>query len=180
MRLAPLAPFALAAVLAAPLVACGGDDGDSTITDPGTWLDAYVAKLCAKAHACKADFPTGGGTFEDSWGADPTACKATFLTPAQVRASVTAGRATFNAQAGHDCLAMLPYDSQTCPDFWNTSDPEVCAMVFAGTGANGDVCDNGLECMTGLSCSAGHCTAPAVAGGAHPGESGLHAALAGR
>ena len=37
------------------------------------------------------------------------------------------------AASGEQCLAMLPYDAQTCPDFWATSDPAVCGTVFMGT-----------------------------------------------
>lgn len=160
MRLALLASLTAAALLT-PLAACGGDDGDSTITDPGTWLETYITKLCTKAHACKADYvPSGSETFEDAWGADVTACKATFITAAQVRASVTAGKATFNADAGKQCLAMLPYDGQTCPDFWATSDPAVCGTVFMGTVAASGACANGLECQSGLFCVQGVCTAP--------------------
>lgn len=176
MRLALLATFTVSA-LVTPLVACGGDDG-GPITDPGTWLDTYVGRLCAKAHACKADFPPAQGDFATSWGADVTACKATFLTPERVRASVTGGKATFDPAKGDQCLSMLPYDSQDCPAFWAGSDPDICGTVFAGTVAANGACANGLECMTGLACASGTCMPQGVTGPA-AGRSNLNAALAG-
>jgi hypothetical protein len=165
MRLARLAPLTLAATLLIPLVACGGsDDGDSMITDPGAWLEAYVGELCPKVHACKADWMSQGGeTFADAWGADVAGCKAIFLTADQVRMSVSNGKATFNATAGRDCLAMLNYDSQTCPAFWAASDPAVCATVYTGTVTAGGACANGLECAAGLACAQGTCMSTAVA-----------------
>lgn len=178
MRLA-LATTLLAAALVTPLAACG-DDGGGKITDAGTWLETYIGKLCTKAHECKADYvPSGTETFEDAWGVDVAACKGQFITAEQVRASVTAGKATFNADAGEQCLAMLGYDSQTCTQFWSTEDPAVCRTVFAGTVAASGACANGLECMSGLFCVQGTCTAPGVNGGPGAGVSNLRAALNG-
>jgi hypothetical protein len=164
-----LAAMLVTAALVTPFAACGGDDGDGggTITDAGLWLDTYIAKLCTKAHACKADYvPQSTETFEDVWGADVAACKSGFLTAEQVRTSVSSGKTTFNAAAGAQCLAMLPYDGQACPDFWSTNDPEVCSTVFAGTVAAGGACSNGLECMSGLFCASGMCSAGAAPSGA--------------
>ncbi len=161
MRLAPLA-----AVVSLSLVACGGsdDDGGGLITDPGLWIERYVGVLCAKVHECKAEWrPQGGETFEMAWGADVDACKGVFLTPEQVRSSVDSGKAMFNPSAGGECLATLPYDSQTCEQFWATPDPAVCGMVLVGTVAAGGPCANGLECVTGLACVSGSCMALSVA-----------------
>ena len=154
MRLA-LSAALTAAALVTPFVACGGDDG-GTITDPGTWLDTYVTKLCTKAHECKA----------------------MFLTPERVRTSVSSGKVTFDASKGSQCLAMLPYDTQTCPAFWAGTDPDACTGVLTGTVALNGACANSLECTTGLSCAQNVCSSPGVTG---PGaaRSNLNAALAG-
>lgn len=155
-------PIALA-VAAALLAACTGSDGP-TITDPGAWLETYVRTLCTKVQACKADYPTPA-QFEARWGADLAGCEALFPTAAQARSSVSSGKAGFDAAAGRDCLAMLGYDALTCPRFWATSDPSVCATVFVGKVAAGGACTTGLECASGLSCSQQTCqtTSPVAA-----------------
>jgi hypothetical protein len=159
MRQALLATSTAAALLT-PLGACGGDDGE-TITDPGTWLDTYVARLCAKVHACAASYvPTGGETFEEQWGATEAACKAIFLTADQVRTSVASGRAVFDADAGRDCLAMLGFDDLSCPEFWDSADPAVCRTVYRGTVAAGGACAISLECVSGFFCIDQTCQMP--------------------
>jgi hypothetical protein len=180
MRAALIASIAL-------LGACAGDDGHSgpiidargdsgSSLDAGAWLETYIARLCTKAHSCKASYPSQQGeTFEDVWGGDVSACKANFLTADQVRASVATGKTLYDADAGAQCLAMLPYDLQTCAEFWSTNDPAICGSVFRGTVTAGGACSNGLECQPGLSCISGTCTA-----GALPWASNLRRALAGR
>lgn len=157
------------AALALSAAACGGSDDDdgATITDVGTWMDTYVStRLCPKAHACKADYtPPQGFTFEDIYGTDVATCRNAFVSAEQVRASVAGGRVRFDADAGRDCLAMLEYESQTCPVFWATEDPAVCDTVLVGQVAVGGACSFTLECAPGLYCAGTSCAARVTGGG---------------
>lgn len=156
------------AALALSATGCGGsDDGESLITDVGTWMDTYIGtRLCPKAHACKAEYtPPQGFTFEEIWGADVDSCRIGFVSAAQVRGSVEAGRVVFDAEAGRDCLAMLQYESQTCSVFWATEDPAVCDTVLVGQVALGGGCDYTLECAPGLFCGSGSCASRVTGGG---------------
>ena len=169
MRLAFAPSLAATLIASIALTACGGDDGE-TITDAGTWLETYVARLCPKAHACRTEFPDGDAAFVIAWKVDVDACKSGFLPAAEVRASVASGQAAFDASQGRECLAALAYDQQTCPTFWTSADPDACADVLTGNVGAGDACANQLECSGGLSCLDSRCAMPPMMRGSDAGR----------
>ena len=129
-------------------------------TTPAPGSTPYVARLCPKAHACRAEFPDGDAAFVVAWKTDVDACKAGFLPAAEVRASVASGKAAFDAGQGRDCLAALDYEQQTCPQFFTTDDPDECTDVLTGNVGAGDACANQLECADGLACLDSRCAMP--------------------
>lgn len=151
-------PLAASAVVASTLaVGCSGDGG-AAITDGGTWLDTYVGRLCAKAHACRESYGTGAGpTFEEAWGTDAADCRLRFPSAAEVRDAVAGGTCAFDADAGESCLSDLAYEQESCEAFWAGTDPDVCSGVLVGLVGAGGACESGLECAPGLVCTDGRC-----------------------
>ena len=135
----------------------------------GDFLDQLGVVQCDQAFVCRADFPPDVGvTFEQAIGTTPAECYAdasAFYMPAQVEASIAAGRITYDESAAASCVAGITFGA-TCTEFWQIGAqfPAACDQSLAGTIANGGTCSIDFDC-TGVTsiCNAGTCVAQAVA-----------------
>ncbi len=145
--------FALSLSFAAALAGCGED---SVSLDD--LANAYVDASCARLVRC--------GRY-----ADVASCKASAqLDLAEIRASVDAGRTSYDGDKAAACLDALRGASCDVTDADNRADVPACEEIFRGTVADGGECFDDDECLSdscnipdcGMACCAGVCD-PTVA-----------------
>jgi hypothetical protein len=135
------------------LAACGGGQGGG---GAGAAADRSLTQTCAKAFACEASFPADSGfEFEGLFGISEAECQANFrqvFDPAEIQASVDAGRVIFDAGDADVCLDAAA--ALTCDEFWGnftgdnpTPQPAECDTAFIGTVEDGGTCSIDLDCV---------------------------------
>lgn len=139
------------------LVACGGGKGGGVGSARGA-AQATLEQTCEMAFACEAEFPDGGSSFEQLFGTSEAACVAQLeevFSPAEVQASVGAGRIIYDAADAQVCLDAR--EAMTCGQFWGTDPfqlPPECETAFVGTVPNGGTCTLDLDCAGAGTCNA--------------------------
>ena len=144
-----------------------GGKGDGTSLTPSTFLTKLGNNECDEAFTCRASFPSSSNHhFEDEWGSTTDECyagAAAYFMPADVEASVAAGKIKFDAGAAKACLSGIDYGS--CSQFWQHGPqyPSACGSALVGTIADGGDCSNDFECAGDDVCDSTDavCTAPA-------------------
>ena len=137
------------------LVACGGGEGGG-VGSAGEAAQASLEQTCATAFECQAEFPDGGSSFEQLFGASEAACVAKLgaaFAPADVQASVDAGRIIYDAADARVCLDAR--EATTCAEFWG-GEPELppeCGTAFVGAVQPGGACTIDLDCAGGATCN---------------------------
>jgi hypothetical protein len=127
-----------------------GGKGDGTSLTPSAFLTKLGDNECDEAFMCRASFPSNGNQhFEDEWGSTTDECyagAADYFKPADVEASVAAGKITFDASAAKSCLSGIDYGS--CSQFWKQGPqyPAACSTALVGTITEGGDCSNDFEC----------------------------------
>lgn len=138
------------------LVACGGGKGGGA-GSAGSAAQASIEQTCEQAFECEAEFPDGGTPFEQLFGASVTECIANFselFDPAEVQASVDAGRIIYDAADAQVCLDAR--EAITCAQFWGTEmfdPPPECDTSFVGTVQPGGSCTIEADCAGGAACN---------------------------
>lgn len=138
------------------LVACGGGKGGG-VGSAGGAAQASLQLTCEMAFACEAEFPDGGSSFEQLFGTSEADCIERFrevVDPAEIQASVGAGRIIYDAGDAQVCLDAR--EAATCAQFWGTDElelPPECQTAFVGTVQIGDACTIDADCATGGTCN---------------------------
>jgi hypothetical protein len=137
-------PFAIASLTA---TACGG--GGSSSPTAREAMEEAIDMLCSKSHECRTSFPDGDGLFALIFQANEGACVSfftQFLDPAEIQASVDAGRITYSASDAEACVDFQA--GLTCEQWWSdtTVEPAACERAFVGQVADGDACTTALDC----------------------------------
>jgi hypothetical protein len=138
------------------LVACGGGKGGGAGSAGGA-AQASLEQTCATAFECQAEFPDGGSSFEQLFGTSEAACIAKLedvFSPADVQASVAAGRIIYDPGDAQVCLDAR--EAVTCAQFWGTDPlqlPPECETAFVGTVPTGGTCTIELDCAGGGTCN---------------------------
>ena len=104
----------VSAAFAVSGAACGGGQGGGG--GAGAAVERSFAQTCAKAFDCMAEFPAEevSFTFEDLFTTSESACVAQFREfndPADIEASVDAGRILFDASDATICLNAIAFAS---------------------------------------------------------------------
>ncbi len=138
------------------LVACGGGKGGGAGSAGGA-AQAALEQTCEMAFACQAEFPDGGSSFEQLFGTSEADCIAMLrevFEPAEIQASVDAGRIIYDPGDAQVCLDARA--SITCAQFWGTDEfvlPPECQTSFVGTVPVGGTCTITSDCVTGGTCN---------------------------
>ena len=132
----------------------GGDDdgnngGGGETMAPSQYLSAVGMTECDEAFACKANFPTADGPFEEVFGPNAAACyqdAAGYYDPAKVQSSIMSGKLLFDGQAAAACIAGIGVP--VCATYWTQGPayPEACDEVMTGKVADGGACTIDFEC----------------------------------
>jgi hypothetical protein len=134
-----------------------GGGGTSTVASVLTSMDHAE---CDAAFTCKASFPTNQGvTFQQVYGANAAACytqlASDYYDETAVQSSINAGKITFDASAGADCISgFAAAPAPNCTDLWQNgpSFPGACGDALVGKVANGAACTNDFECSLSAYC----------------------------
>jgi len=128
----------------------GGGSGGGELR-AGDFLVELGVVQCDHAFLCRTDFPADVGvTFEEAVGNSAPDCYADAnlsLMPAEVEASVAAGRIEYDALAAAGCLAGITF-APTCPEYWQSGPqfPAVCGQSLIGTIEDGGSCTIDFDC----------------------------------
>jgi hypothetical protein len=126
-----------------------GGGGGLTAT---AFLAGIAQKICDQAFTCQASFPTDAGvTFAEVFGASAAECIAgaeAYDMPAQVEASITAGKIQYSATDAAACVNGITFPA--CTQFWQEGPgvPAACATAMVGTVADGQACVIDYECAS--------------------------------
>lgn len=124
----------------------------------GVAVEMTVSEGCERAHECRAEYPEAeaGIPFDLLFARDPTACvEAAYQragTPAQIDASVAAGRVRYDAEDFAACEASQR--GETCDEFFagvlgGLPTPAACATGLVGTVTPGGTCTIVPDCVEG-------------------------------
>jgi hypothetical protein len=137
-----------------------GSGGGPDALEAGSFLVELGVVQCDHAFVCRAEFPEDlfGVPFEEAVGNVPEDCyddANDLFMPAQVQASVDAGRIVYSAAAAASCLEGVSFP-ETCPEYWQVgpSLPQICSATLIPTVAPGGACTIDFDCVGDTFCDA--------------------------